>query len=711
MSKPTPLTNEDIKNTVLQLSAQASGSEYGQNEIIEDRKQALKYYFGRGLNNDISGSSQAISKDVADTVDGLLAQLASTFSSDNLVTFEPSGEEDAEQAALEDGFVNDIVMSKNNGFILFQTLLKDTFLSKNCTAKVTVNEKVDIQKEAYTGLNEQELFVILQPTAKNQEVDVTSFDEAKGDVKLKRINTVRTLDITAVAPENFAISTSFDGSYLEDTNYCRERYYKTKGELVELGYDLETVYNLAPSTTDTQLDSVERNTSDDETTHYTADPSLHEVEIFEHYVKLDKERNGDISIFKVITANRSLLDIEEVDWIPYANGVSFLLGHRYYGQSVYDKIKDIQDSKTEFLRQWHDNALVNNHNKTDVVEDQVEMEDFTSGRPNAVRRVESLDSARDIPTNDIGPSCQNALSYMDKVRTDRTGSVLDLQSNQVAMPSNVGNQGVNTLVSNLEMVGALAANTFSETLVVSLYRLVHKTLRTFFKDELSSKIGVQWQNTVPTEWKERNTLNVSIPPTPSLKLQQSIAIKEMIGLASAEMGQGKEGITTDDSKLYAMKLDLAKLAGIDNPEKYWINPTSPQAQAAREEAALRAQRQEQMAMQFAQEDRMFAKQLQVRQLELAESEINRNLKNDIEELQFKLTELQENLRFDYDKLEVDTNVKLAEGSTKAEMEEAKLIANSSTAIAVESLRHSHKVIEDDMDSFRDDDGRQEMMIE
>lgn len=107
------------------------------------------------------------------------------------------------------------------------------------------------------------------------------------------------------------------------------------------------------------------------------------------------------------------------------------MGHRFYGLSMYDILKYVQASKTHFLRQMEDNARAGNHQKTDVVEDRVNMDDFTNGRHNAIRRVESLDACREVPVNDITPSCILAMDYWDKVRTERSGSSLDLQANSM----------------------------------------------------------------------------------------------------------------------------------------------------------------------------------------------------------------------------------------------------------------------------------------
>ena len=680
------LTDDDILSECRYQSSQASGSEYAADELVADRTKALEYYLGKARGDEIEGRSKVISMDIADMIDAMLSQIMPSFQQDNLVQFEAVSEADESQARIESSFCNYVVMERNKGFILFETMLKDALLSKNSTTKVRVDVKQNVEVEKYKDLTDEEMFIVLQPTGPNQEVITTRFEEKKGNLNLKRITTTRKLIVEAVAPENFSITSEHKSPYLDDCNYCVERYWTTKSQLIEEGYDRAAIEALPPSTSDTKIDSIARNQIDDEQNHFNTEKSMQIVEIEEHYIRIDKDDDGIAELLKVRTCENNILtlkggksDITEVDHVPYANGVVYLMGHRFYGLSVYDKLKNVQDIKTHFLRQWSDNALVNNHNKTDVVEDQVNMEDFTNGRPNAIRRMDSLDSARDIVPHDIGPSCQLALNYWDKVRTERTGSSLDMQSNQMAMPSNVGDQGVNTLVANLEQVTALITRNFTETAIHSTYSLVHKFLKAYFPEEMNAKMGGQWQNTNPSQWLDREQVNVILPPTRSEKIVQQIALEKAIIQAGGELAQGKGGITTDESKLYQMKIDHMRLSGIDNPEKYLIDPSTPESQQA-------AQMAQQAQQQAAEEEKQYNRYLQDKQLKIAEGEVQRNWENDKEQLQLDNTKLREELTFKYEELYKKLGMDKYQTDVKAEVDEAKIVGGATQALEIESMR-------------------------
>ena len=720
------LSDDDILSEVRYQSSQASGSEFAADELTSDRQNALKAYLGKPIGNEVDGNSTVQSLDVADMIDAMLTQIMPTFSKSDLVQFEAVSEQDDDQARTESNFCNYIIMEKNKGFILFETLVKDALLSKNATAKVRVDIKEDVEKERYKGLTEDELYAVLQPTKNNQEVITSKFDKKKGIVNLKRITTKRKLIVEAVAPENFSVTAEHKSPYLDECTYCVERYWSTKSNLIEEGYDPNMVMELPVSTADTKADSIERNQIDDEQNFFNTSPSMQIVELEEHYIRIDQDGDGVAELHKVVTCENNLLSNEEVDCVPYANGVAWLMGHRFYGLSAYDKLKNVQSSKTHFLRQMEDNAVAGNHQKTRVIEDQVNMDDFLNGRHNALQRVESMESAMDVPFHDTTPSMILAMDYWDKVRTERSGSSLDLQANSMTMPSNVGDQGVSTLIANLEKVTALITSNLCETLVYSTYRIVHKFLRLYFHEEISSKIGGQWGTTNPSQWLERDQVNIIVPPTNSEKIQQQIALEKLLVQSSAEMQQGKGGITTDETQIYQIKLDYMRMSGIDHPEKYFINPNSPESQ----QAAQQSQQMQQMEMQKAEQKQdmvMMAQYgLQKRQVDNQQAEVMRNYEADKEELaqlydasfkdysfkydelqrksetdgvelqrkqdeylsdvQFKFEQLYKDLQFKYDDLEKKLESETYKTNLNAEISEAKIIGDATTKIELEDMK-------------------------
>ncbi len=653
------LTDYELVAACRYQASRAAGSETAADELTESRRMAIRYYLGRPRGDEVDGESAVISMDVADTVHAMLAQMMPVFKSDTVVNFEADNEQDEKQARTEADFCNYMVMEKNNGYTLFQTALKDALLSKNAICKVYVDEREDVQKEQYKGLSELELMKVMRPTAENQIVDVTKFDEESGDINLKRVTTTRKLKIDPVAPENFATTTSLRTPFIQDTEYCRERFWRTRSELIEMGYDAKMVMDLPRATTDTKTDSIERNQIQDEQNFHNQREEMQFCELEEHYIRIDYDGDGVAELRKVLTCENHLLETEEAPCIPYAAGVCILMGHRFYGLSIFDLLRYLQDSKTMFLRQWHNNAYTCNHSTTDVIEDQVEMEDFINGRSSAIRRVDSLDSCRSNPVMDIGPSMQLAMDYLDKVRTERVGSALDFQTQQINTPHNVGDQGVNTLMANLEQISSWMIATFSETFVTQLYLLVHKYLKMYFPNELNAKIGGNWANTNPSQWLDREQVNISVGLTKSERINQQVALEKIIAKQEQLILGGQNGVLADIEGYHRALIDHARMAGIDHPEKYWIDPQSPQAQEAAQSNQMAQQQQQQEAM--AAQNGLIQAQIM---------EIQRNWENDKEEMQLKYNEL----AFKYHELE-----------QKTEVEEAKIVGSAVEKIELKAI--------------------------
>jgi len=209
--------------------------------------------------------------------------------------------------------------------------------------------------------------------------------------------------------------------------------------------------------------------------------------------------------------------------------------------------------------------------------------------------------------------------------------------------------------------------------------LTHKFMRLYFPEEMNAKMNGQWQQTNPSQWLERDQLNVTVPPTPSEKVKQQIAIEKALVHGSADMQMGKDGITTDEANIYQMKVDHMRLSGIDNPQKYLIDPMSPQAQQRAAQNAQMAQQQEQMQMQMMMQQQQEQMQLQNEMIKTQILEVQRNWENDKEELQFKYTELQHTLGMD--KYKVDVN---------AETDEAKIVGDATTKIELEAMKIDSK---------------------
>lgn len=161
-------------------------------QLAFDRAKAMDYYMGR-MSNDMpteDGRSQAVSTDVADTIEGMLPHLMDIFAgSDEVVRFEPVGPEDEEGAQQETDYVNHVFMQQNPGFMTLYHFFKDALLSKTGLVKVWWDEEEQEERETYQGLSDDQFAML-------------SFAVQQSDGKLEIVeHTERDLDQTAFGGE------------------------------------------------------------------------------------------------------------------------------------------------------------------------------------------------------------------------------------------------------------------------------------------------------------------------------------------------------------------------------------------------------------------------------------------------------------------------------------------------------------------------------
>jgi hypothetical protein len=153
--------------------------------LSQDRARAMEYYLG-DMTHDMpaeEGRSQAVSTDVADTIEGLMPALMDIFAgSDEVVRFEPVGPEDEEAAQQETDYVNHVFMQQNPGFMVLYSFIKDALLAKNGFVKVWWEEREEEERETYYDLTDDQFALLAQAVAESdgamEIVEHTTHSEA-----------------------------------------------------------------------------------------------------------------------------------------------------------------------------------------------------------------------------------------------------------------------------------------------------------------------------------------------------------------------------------------------------------------------------------------------------------------------------------------------------------------------------------------------------
>lgn len=606
----------DDKQIVAQMQRQIDQAQENGPDPEQQRK-AVEYYFGRPRGDEVVGRSQVQSLDVADMIHAVMAQILPSFTQDSICMFEPDGPDDDAMARLESDAVNRVIMESNRGYTVLSCAIKDALLLKNGIIKVYLDDDGD-----------------------NRRVEVEAVD-----------------------PLNFVVCSSQESPLLDDyAGFCAEMKLYSRGELVELGFDREQVERISTSS---EIDATNynaglRNRQGQDGNQSDAGWANEMVPVWECYAELQEgdEDSADTDLYRILFGGQELLLKEKADYIPYACGSGFPEPHKFWGLSMYDRIKTVQDAKTAITRQWLDN-LGNCNNSRTIINDRVNLDDYTDSRPGGAVRVDGLgpvqDSVMPLPVMDAGPAAMQFLQYMDQVRSDRGGAALQMQAAESQlMGASIGSQGVDRIYSVQEAMAGMIARNLAETMLRSLFLLVHKVLRLELYEPMTLRLADQWVTVDPEQWRSRDRVNIKSGLTPGEKARKQAALAQVIAYQWQTIQAGQDGVMVTLGNLYNAYLDWASSMELDAGEKYF---TDPQSQTAQQGIQGKQQQQQQLQMQ----------QQQQQQIELQMAQAQMQLE------QSKLQLEQQSAQLDKYKADLDARIKLIDIRVTAETAEAQIV--------------------------------------
>ncbi len=601
-------TDAELGQFCRQELAQAAGAD--DNELANHISRALQYYYNRPRGDEKAGESQVQSSDLSDMVNAVLAQLTPMVSQDALVKFDADGSADEQQAAGESAYINDLVMNKNRGYIALQECLKDASLCRNSFACVYYDEEVESEQRTFSNVDEQRANMILAQLEQQQDMELQSeeYDPETMSLKVVVAITTRAHKWRSVDPGNVRYARGWESMDLEKIRFFAELDFPTRSELVEGGVPREVVAKLNPTNIDTRevryardQGSVPNQGSGENDAQN--EPQTEDQERIERnfcYLNIDMDGDGIAERWLIeLVEEDTVIHKERVAWIPYVVGSLFISSHRLQGEDLFDHLKQVQDVKTAVKRRWLDSlyngawsriAADKNTVQGDIDDARQGATVWTDGNPGMAIQV--------IPYNDIGEDCLRFLAYEDQHREERGGAALDMQSAQAQLVGETA-QGIEKQYSVREMLTAMMAKNMAETLVRSVYLMMHRTVRAYAYGPVMLEVADQMVQSDPATWRIRTDLNVTPGLTPSQRTAVTSALMMQAQAQMALMQQGLNGQLASVQTLYRTFVDFLHNKGVPNPETYWIDPSSPQAQQAAQQAAQQQQAQAQAQQQMA----------------------------------------------------------------------------------------------------------------
>jgi len=605
MSTNTPenqYTNDDLVKIIYQSLDRAS--DYATTALQETRRKSWDYFFNRPRGDEVQGRSQIQDTSVADMVESMMATIMPSYATDNVITFEPMGPDDEEQAEAESLAVNNIFVEDNDGFLNLSNGIKSALMQRNGIIKVWVEEESHTATQRFRAMSEQELAGVLANLPEDTQVTQNNDDGVRLSLTEKR----RKLRVKAIEPAYIFIDPNQSDQNMERCQFIAERWLPCRSELVAMGVDKALVNDLPQledesitNNTKTNLDILAKFIDGVVDIGGVAPFSQQMIECHWVHMYMDRDGDGESELYRFLISNRKILLDEPADFIPYASGTGWIVPFRWSGLSVYDKLKQTQDERTNAKRQLADNLNHANNSGTWGVEGNVNVGDALNKKPGMHVRVRSPDAFGQLMTQDVTMSSINYLQYMDTVRAEQCGASLDLQqADDQLVKANVTAMSVDRQMSSREQIAGMINRNLAETLVRQTFLLIHKNLRLNWDGPIMFRHQGEWTETDPAMWPERTRINVNVGMSPGERARKASALSQTVQTQLALMQSGANGVLVDTGSLYRTLIDLGKAQEIDGIHSYWIDPDSPEAQEAAQAQAQQAEQMQQMQTQMAQ---------------------------------------------------------------------------------------------------------------
>lgn len=569
-------------------------------KLSGERALNIDLYLGKNVDPAPEGQSNVVDRTVFETVQWILPSLCRIFANgDDVVTLQPLGPQDVDQAKQESAYLNWMVTTKHAWFDLFLEWATDALLTKNAYFLVYRDRSNTVEIEKYQGQTSQGIsFLLLDPNV--QLIDSKSYEApdlppevitdpnthqpvlgADGqpmtqpamlyDCTIRRRSEKNQLCIRVLPPERVKVDQrAFSWRIDERCDYFEYWEEMTLSDLRTQGFDIPADIADDPEIY-TQEDSARDEFGERRLERYKpADPSMRRVKARMIWIRVDYDGDGVAELLQLLRVGRRILYMEEVSRIPVASGVACPLPHRHVGFAIADQVRDIQRIKTAILRQGLDNLYLASNPQKILNESFVNMDDALISRAGGVIRATDINQIRHEQMPFVFPQAIAGLEYMDKVRENRTGvnngfSGIDESTLSNAQPGSV-NQLTSMAAQRVEQIARILAYAIED-----LFSIIHEQVLKMGHKRETVQIAGKWVEVDPGSWRKRTGFKSCVAFGAGNKDGQVARL--MMMLSKQELALENKIPVCSPENYYNTLVELTKLADFASPERFWSDPS------------------------------------------------------------------------------------------------------------------------------------------
>lgn len=619
MAKRKTLDEAELQS-IAEREIRASSAWLG-SEIANDQTKALDYYLGKPLGNEIEGRSQVISMDVQDTIESVLPDLLEIFEGgDEVVKFEPRGQEDEELAKQATEYVGYVWRVDNDGFWNSYCWIKDALIQKVGVLKSWWDDTPEYSRETLRAVNRMRLEEFLgDPEIELEDVverepteeEMPYSDGVMYDLTVCRTTANGRVRIQPVAPENFGISSRAIG--IDDARALWHREKKSVSDLIEDGFDRDKVESLASfGEGDITQGQISRFGEEEFAFMGEQERSGRDIWVYDLYVQVDIDGDGIAEWCQIVVAGPgyTLLDWNEVDGHPFTAITPIPTPHKFFGRSYADLTMDVQLVKSTVLRQVQDNMYLQNNGRA-LISESVNLDDWLLNRPGGAVRVKGPTTQgqyEPIITTPLMQQGLQVLEYWDHIRGQRSGETgysqgLDSEAlNKTA-------SGMNMILGQSQRRKMMVARCMAEMGYAKIFRRILKLVVNNQDRARTIRLRNNWVPVDPRSWKTDMDVSVTVGLGRGSQQEQLQRANLVLSIQekALQYQKGLGGPFVGPDELHNGLATLVTAMGYKHPGKFFKDPQGkmPEPQPSPEEIKLQLEdKQKSQEQQIKREDNL-----------------------------------------------------------------------------------------------------------
>lgn len=508
------LDDSDIVAKVAQKSKEAVG--WYDSRISKERLRVLEYYNGSLPLKTHPGSSSYVSTDVYDAVSMMKAQVLEVFAGgDDIAQFDADQDMGIEQCRAATQYARYVIFEQNQGFKVFSDIIHDGLTARVGVVKVYWDEKYDYVDEEFDDIDQ----MTAQALAAQDDVETFVGEEIHDSGKYKGY-LIRKVDrcqvaIEVLAPEEFLIEPR--AITIERAGYTAHRSLKTKAELKGMGLDPEKVDNVHYDDSrglDLSPEVLARNAPVEtyQSLQNPIQPQTEQIMLYEEYVRMQIDPAKGVRLYKLIRADSTLFDYQEVEKTPFLEFVPIPEPHRFYGENFAARVIPYQNAQTVLMRSVLDHASITTNPRWAVVKGGlINPREMIDNRLGGIVNVSRPDSVAPLMVPNLNPFIFEMSMKLGENKEQSTGiSALSQGLNKDA----ISKQNSAGLVDNLVQLASQRQKIISRNFAYGFFvPLMMEVMRLAVAHEKKAKqieVAGQPITITPEQWTNRSTCTVSM---------------------------------------------------------------------------------------------------------------------------------------------------------------------------------------------------------